>query len=240
MYSGGLPMKYSQHDSLKEARLLLPWYSQGLLDQEQMDWMKIQINTYPQLVEEKLMVQEESDWLQQQIRSVHTEKYCHDSQRLDNLLEKIQQDEKHKFSSTTTVIKTPLYSSYINKIKHYLLPSPEIGLWKAGASLALLVITIQTGFLVQSYFSNTNRDYVTLSGETSLVAQEGNILLVSFKEEATMQQVSTLLTKHQLSFIQGPDLAGLYFIHIPENLDQDVLIKILEAETHIISFIENP
>ena len=232
-------MKQSQQDILTEARLLLPWYSQGLLDQEQMDWMKIQINNYPQLLEEQLAVQKEANCLQKQINSLDIEKYSNHPQRLDNLLEKIHQYEQ---STTTplTVTKTPAYKYYINKIKYFLFPTPEIGLWKAGASLALLVISVQSGLLVHNHLSNTNIQYDTLSGENTIVESEENILLVSFQEKATMQQVHAVLIKHQLNFIQGPDPAGLYLIRIPNNMDQATLIKILESEHHIIRFIDKP
>ena len=236
-------LKQSQHEILTEARLLLPWYSQGLLDQAQMDWMKIQIDTYPQLLEEQLRVQKESEWLQKQVNTMKLEKYYHDPQRLEALLAKIQQAEQSK-SLSNTAISPAFYKIHLNKIKHnikhYLFPSAEIGLWKAGASLALLVITIQSGLLVQNHLSNTDIQYETLSGENSLEAQENNTLLVSFQKEATMQQVDTLLNQYQLSFIQGPDPAGLYLVNIAGNMDQSTLIKILAAETHIIRFIETP
>ncbi|MCK5917861.1 MAG: hypothetical protein KAG34_05520 [Cocleimonas sp.] len=222
-------MKTNQTDTIQEVRLLLPWYAKNTLGESQTQWIAQTLKDYPELQQELEQIKVEINFFDQHMASIDTQAYENNPQRFDNLMQKIKQPEEKTPSPSTTK------QGLLTQIKSWLSPHNS-GLWKASAIMAVALLVLQNSLWITQPSSHVT--YQTLSGEDETASkQTGVIFMVSFQAEASMQAIQTLLLTHQLSIIQGPDLAGLYLIKAEKGIDTSKLIEALSEQDQFIQFI---
>lgn len=223
----------------QKAQELLPWFVKGQLSAEDSSWVSKQLESEPELRDELHLIQKQISFTKNYIDQLDTKAYEDNSERLASLINKIEAgNEKAHFNNKPD--KNNLWTKLLS-----VLPQSQ-GAWQTAGVLALGIMVIQG--VVISQLSKTEPDkiqqgteYTTLSGEDSK-QQAGDqlVLLTRFDLNATVYEVDSILTKYNLSIINGPDAGGIYQLTANDKLSEDAIDKMiseLEAQDKIIKFI---
>lgn len=223
----------------QKAQALLPWYAKGELSTEKSLWLSKQIDSNLALKDELNLIQKQISITENYIKKLDTEAYEDKPERLSNLMDKIHgqsQNEETSFNNKTD--KKGLWAKLIS-----ILPQSQ-GAWQTAGALALGIMVVQGVVISQLYKTDQGTEYTTLSGEGSgqqnIQADDQLVLLTRFDLNATVYDVDALLTKYNLSIINGPDAGGIYQLTVNDKLTEDAIDKIiaeLEAQDKIIKFI---
>ena len=218
----------------QKAQELLPWFAKGELSAEDSSWISKQLESEPTLRNELHLIQKQISFTENYIDQLDTKAYEDNSERLASLINKIEAgNEKAHFNNKSD--KKDLWTKLLS-----VLPQSQ-GAWQAAGALALGIIVIQGVVISQLSKTGQGTEYTTLSGEDS--KQQANdqlILLTRFDLNATVYEVDSILTKYNLSIINGPDAGGIYQLTANDKLSEDAidtLISELEEQYKIIRFI---
>lgn len=237
--------QYPQGDPVEEARLLLPWYITGKLTEPERRLVEQMLAQHPELHEEyqrELRVVEmiRTNHSLLQLTAVDTTQ-----QRLDKLMKRIGREEQAKVAkSTPQPAPVRRWWQWLQDLL------PTTG-WLTPASVALagllLVQSSVLGWLLYQYQGEggiVNEMGYTTADVAPDKAAPGTVLLVSFKDNASISQLQAFLGKWNARIIDGPDpnnnnVFRIELRQIPESDLQrsDLILQEMQQDQALIVFI---
>lgn len=235
---------YPPGDPVEEARLLLPWYITGKLNQSERNLVERMLEIHPELADEYRRELKLVDMIRANNSLLELSAVDSTQQRLEKLLKRIEREEQTDSSALPASPKR----HWLGEAKQWLrnlLPTWE-GLTPVNAVFAVLLL-IQAGFLGWFAHSSTLRSegiYVSASvaGDPSAVpVVKGMVLLVDFNGDARMQQVREFLLHWNARILDGPNDTGYFKIEMKDVLPSDpqasTILQQMQHDNAVIAFI---
>ncbi len=104
---------------------------------------------------------------------------------------------------------------------------------KMALAASLLVVVVQSGWLLQ--LSLSQNDYIPAGAHL----QQGVILQVAFRPQATASQIHQLLDAIDAEIVGGPGAAGVYRIRLHNRSEGDASqpLQRLNASTEVVEYV---
>ncbi len=187
---------------------LLPWYAAGTLSDHEVKQVDEYLAQHPDISRQLNLIREEMD------ETVHAnEALGHPSAgALDRLMSAIEAEPRQ--TANVGQILTNLKQSVIGFFEA---PSPNAVRWAAMVAAALIFVQAITLGMLISDSTRTGVDYRTASGQNGTQALTGTFALMQFSEDATLIEISTLLSSLEASIIDGPKPGGIYKVRISQE-----------------------
>ena len=184
---------------------LLPWYVNGTLDAGERAWVDAQLREHPELAGELQWVESLQNKLRESAPQVS------DEIGLDRTLARIAQDRREaQIWTAPRRAQARAAPSWAERVREWL---GGFGLQPAMA-LALAVIAVQAGFLTQLTLTQPDTSEMR-AARPGAAAQEGPLLKVNFKSDATEADIRLLLVEIQGTLAGGPGQLGDWYLRVP-------------------------
>ncbi len=256
--------RYPNGDPLEEARLLLPWYITGKLNEPEKELVERMLDQNPTLKAEYErevalveVIRENQSLLQ--LTAVDTT-----GQRLEKLMRRIEReaptdtvvsdatshtsvaDSIGVGVSTTSPKRSPSHLGVGQRIWQFLqslIPLKE-GFVPANAVFASL-LALQVGFVGwYAWYTqpDTQMTYQSATATTATNTEKGLELLVDFNDRAQVQQVREFLLRWNARIVDGPDVNANSFFRVEvkgisaQEQQADEVVQQMQQEQAIINF----
>lgn len=240
---------YPLGDPVEEARLLLPWYITGKLNESERNLVERMLEIHPELADEYRRELKLVDMIRANNSLLELSAVDTSQQRLEKLMKRIEREEQTD-PSASLASPRPLAPKrhWLGEAKQWLrnlLPTWE-GLTPVNAVFAVLLL-IQAGFLgwfAHSVSSQPEGIYVSAtvadnSGAVPVV--KGMVLLVDFNGNARIQQVREFLLHWNARILDGPNDTGYFKIEMKDVLSSDpqasTILQQMQQDNAVIAFI---
>ena len=218
----------------EEADLLMPWHATGRLSPAEADRMARAIANDPHLVHRLSLAEEERD----EARSLAESLPVPSGRARDAVFSKIAALDRGR---ATRFAGTSAPGGLVERVQTFL-ASLTPRSFAMGAGFAALLVVLQagaiTGLLVAPQTSGTT--YGTASKDDPQ-ALTGTFALVAFVPDASVAQITALLTERGASIVEGPRPGGLFRVRLsPQVLsaaDRDQALAGLRARSDMVRFV---
>ncbi len=235
---------YPLGDPVEEARLLLPWYITGKLNQSERNLVERMLEIHPELADEYRRELKLVDMIRANHSLLELSAVDSTQQRLEKLLKHIEREAQTDSSASPASLKYHWLGEARQRLRN-LLPAWE-GLTPVNAVFAVLLL-IQAGFLGWFAHANTLQSegiYVSASvaGDPSTVpVVKGMVLLVDFNGNARIQQVREFLLHWNARILDGPNDTGYFKIEVkdvpPSDPQASTILQQMQQDNAVVAFI---
>lgn len=246
--------RYQQGDPVEEARLLLPWYITGKLNEPERTLVEDMLQQHPALKEDYLRELRMVDLIRANASLLELTTVDSTQQRLDKLMKRIQREENaspHVASPPlphapetrphNTSIKPGGFMETLRKFIptfEWLTPTNAVF-----ASLLLIQAGLVGWFAHSSMGKQQEGIYLSasdVSNEVAVPAVKGMVLLVDFNEQASIGQVRDFLNKWNARIMDGPDANNLFKLEIrnvaPTDPRADAVLQQMQQDPALVLF----
>lgn len=190
---------------------LLPFYVNGSLSEDEKKQVELALSEHSDLREELNYLQQLREQVKQESRENSPGEFG-----LKRLQRSLQAEK--------AINNTQLEQTDISKEKNR---------WRIAAVAACLMLVVQTA----TEFSSSDTDsFQVANGPTTTATEKGQLVSVTFSEEATEQAIRQLLLKEKATIIGGPSALGIYHLKVTGDVTQFVLN--LRAQTDLIESVQ--
>ncbi len=202
-------------ENVSEAELLLPWYVSGKISDADRKKVEVWLAENPEADAHLQRVTEEMD-----LAFIVSEQLPRPSRAsFDSLMAGVgpgrQQATSGGFAERLWAMLSPRYAL-------------------AGAAALCLVILAQAAALTMMNVGDRNAEFAVASQDGALVA--GQTALVQFAPEATIDQISALLTGLNLTLVDGPKPGGVYVIAATDDAAGTEALNELAGTADLVTF----
>lgn len=202
-------------ENVSEAELLLPWYVSGRISDADRKTVEAWLAENPEANAHLQRVTEEMD-----LAFVVSEQLPRPSRAsFDSLMAEVGPGRQQTSSG-----------GFVERI--WAMLSPRYAL--AGAAALCLVILAQAATLTMMNVGDSNAEFAVASQDGALVA--GQTALVQFAPDATVDQISTLLTGLNLTLVDGPKPGGVYVIAATDDEAGTAALNELAGTADLVTF----
>ncbi|MGL4766759.1 MAG: hypothetical protein ACRCV6_01555 [Formosimonas sp.] len=228
--------KLNEHSERAQVRELLPWLSNGSLNDAQSQWLNAWLATHPDDAE----IHAEFAWLQRSAAQYkHTVDVPPANQGLDILLARIHAEQAVAHPKYTLATTTNEY--FWTKLKSWL-ATPALSL----SMLSLLVL--QTGVIgwlmhqdnpPMTMPTQPTQSITPLSGEQTTAPAGMALLQVTFLPTANERDIRATLSQVEAQIISGPSALGVYVLALPlASLERSQ--SFLRRQSKIVESVSRP
>lgn len=201
---------------------LLPWYVTGRVSREEARGIEAALKTMPDLPDKLALAQRERDAVARAAETIEPPP----PETLQNLLQQVE----------TTRQLRPGRADTAGQPGGWLADAFNRNLvWQgafAVASIAIVVLGVRLYTLPSSDFG--------VAGDapaTSINGAANPTLLVTFQPDATVSQITALLTELDAVVADGPKPGGAYVIHLPRADDVAAAMSTLESRKDLVASV---
>ena len=235
---------YPPGDPVEEARLLLPWYITGKLNESERNLVERMLEIHPELADEYRRELKLVDIIRANNSLLELSAVDTTQQRLEKLMKRIERAEPVNAALPASAPPRDWYVEAKQWLRK-LLPTWE-GLTPVNAVFAVLLL-IQAGFL--GWFANSVNGqpegiYVsaTVADNPSAVpVVKGMVLLVDFNGNAQIKQVREFLQHWNARILDGPNDTGYFKIEMKDVPSSDpqagTILQQMQQDNAVIAFI---
>lgn len=215
--------------SKDDIELLIPWYLNGTLEEEQNKKVEEYLEQDRAFKDEVILLN--------LIKSavIKTDEII--SQEISPQFAKMQESIIQRIDSTSKIkVDKPLLDKLSSFFESFRFPAMNL---VPIAALLLIQFAIIVGLIAKLYFEKPDQ-YTTLSG-TESVETIGQKFMVAFDNSATEKEIRDIILDINAKIISGPNRSGIYIIEVkdPENKAAvEDIIKKLRSKKEIIKLAE--
>ena len=210
---------------------MLPWYERGQLGAADAKRVKAYLASHPDMASQLALVEEE----RAETVLLNETRGTPRAGALDRLMDTI---EKHELSNPSLASAKVALWGWASRLLDA--PVPARLQWVAAAAAILIIVQgVSLGIIMTSGpQQGPDLVYKTASGPAQSVA--GTFAMVHFAQDASVDDISRLLTEFEISIVDGPRPGGVYKIRISDvSLDEaarEALLAKLQAHDNVIAF----
>lgn len=227
----------------EEARLLLPWYITGKLQEAERLMVEQALTDYPELQAEYERERRLVDMIRSNASLLELQAVDGTGQRLEKMMQRIQQDSAAA-SPQPPPPPTPAKNFNLRDWLRNLAPSAS-WLTPANAVFATLLI-IQAGFIgwmLQDRPAGKGEFFTVTEIESSATkpVAKGMVLLIDFNDEARIGEVRRFLHQWNARILEGPDENNLFKIEVrdtlPGSAESGSIIQEMQQNQTVVNFL---
>lgn len=236
-----------ERGSSEEARLLLPWYITGKLDEQERRFVEHMLARDPSLREEYQREQRMVETIRQNASLLQLTAVDGTTQRLEKLLKRIEREANQ---SQATPSPPPLTHRHGQTNRHWWQAWQD---WLRGAAwftpanaafafLLLLQIGVLVGFALVNDEDAMIYHTVTASNQHEPQPKaSGTVLMINFREDANIQQLNHFLERWNARIIDGPAPGNIYKLELrglpPTDQRSENILQQMQQDQSMVLFV---
>lgn len=212
-----------------EIETLLPWYVTGKLDRPDVEKVNQYLMSHPEMAMQLELIRQE----QLETTLINEAIPTPSATGIDRLMARLDEEFGPDQSSDEVSWLQSIWGDIVGAFQ-----IPVVQFAGAAAAVLIIVQAVSLGVMINSNAPGST--YTTASGPDAHRVS-GTVMLVTFKQSATAENISKLLEDRNGSIIKGPLAGGFY--HVKFNIEGvspekvDALTKSLETRNDIIGFV---
>lgn len=216
-------------DEREEIEALLPWFVTGKLAESDRVRVERYLAQHPEVARQVALAQEENTEV-----VTSAERFGAPSRAsYDRLMAEIARRERARAGLLQGL------APYLERIADWIggFSRVQLGGLAAAAALLLAVQAVTVTYLL----TGGSATYQTASGPSDVATDRGTFALVSFKSNATAQEITGLLAEFGAQVVDGPRASGLWRVRLSSEplaaADAEARVAALRARSGIVGFV---
>lgn len=207
---------------------LLPWYVSGRLGETESEQVSAFLKDNPEFSMQLDLIKEE----QEEVYQSHEMLGTPSAGALDKLMKDIEAEKSSKLFSL------PKMDRIFEAFSEFFGSARPVAF--ATAMAVIIVQMIAIGALMFEPQGSKDR-YIPASGPESKVVAKGSVVLMAFAGEASIADVTELLSSMDAKVIKGPEANGMFRVQVSDKKLSDAelqkVIKDLRSHTKIVKLV---
>lgn len=227
---------------LEEARLLMPWYVTGKLDNDEKAFVEAMLTEHPALASALQQEKELVGLVRENTQLLEITALDSTQQRLDKMLSRIDREEApakqvtEQANAATITHAKPATDSWFSGL--FKKPLFDMNWLTPANAVFASLLAVQLG--VASFFMQNDKSetiYESATAEATVTETSVNVVhLVDFDRDALHGDVLDFLSKWKARVISGPDANNMFVIEVTEA-DNTQMMQEIDAQGTPVKFI---
>lgn len=228
-------------NNTEEARLLLPWYITGKLNEAERRLVEKALEEYPELRHEYQHELKMVDMIRGNAGLLNLKALDTTEHRLGKLMRRIEQEQATASQQKPQAATTGSGKFSLRGFLRNLIPSTD---WLTPANAVFATLLVIQAALIGWTLHDKPTDFFTVTSTDENQGQtpvQGMALLVGFNDDARLGEVNDFLKQWNARIFDGPDAGNLFRIELRDNEpgspQSKVTLQQIKKNQQLINFI---